>query len=1280
MSFPPRHIAFASVALATLLLAAVSSHDAADKPAASADNAVKPFPVEGLLPKAEIGALRFLEKQPESDGRGVVVAIFDTGVDPGAPGLQTTTDGQPKIIDIIDGTGSGDVDTSTIVETSDGTLEGLTGRKLTTGKSWKNPKGKFRLGLKRAYDFFPGSLVGRMKQKRRKDFDREQRRLETELRREMVEWDAAHPKPTPEERRLRADLKTRLDQLKAAGQGWQDPGPLFDCVVFHDGSSWRAVVDTDEDGDLAEEKLLTNFRDEREFGTFDDETLLHFGVNIHDEGDVLSIVVPSGAHGTHVAGIVSAHFADHPESNGAAPGTQIVSVKIGDARLGSMETGAGLIRGLSAVLRNKCDLINMSYGEATSTPNRGRLIRLFSEVVDKHGVIFVASAGNSGPALSTVGAPGGTSTSVIGVGAYISPAMMAAEYTLRKILPEMPYTWSSRGPTFDGDMGVDIFAPGGAIAPVPAWTLNRSMQMNGTSMASPNACGAVALLVSGMKAAKKQYSPYSVRRAIQNTARFIENADTFAQGPGLIQVDKAFSHLVAHADATAEQLRFDVTISSRGNARGLYLREPAETQRASETTVRVRPVFPEDSKSRSKADFEMRIALEATQQWIETGGHLVLTSGGRTFSLRVDSGELDPGVHVGEVLGYDDAHRERGPLFRVPVTVVRPVEPSETDSARDVAWSESVEFEPGDVVRRFLAVPAGATWADLVLKLEDDTGARRRFIFHTVQATPGRSFEAAEAKQYVSLDSQHRTIRSFPVEPGRMLELCLSQYWSSLGASTVACEVTFHGLVPSDREITIAPGSRTTRVNVASPLHAERLAPVAELKTWRQILRPTASVVRALSQQRDRLTNGRQVYELVLTYNFDQKSAGSVTPRFPANDDLLYDSRFGTQLLSIFDEANRRVVTDDIFPGAKRLGKGKHTVKLQLTHEDVSVLDSLKNSILCLDRPLSRAVSLSIYASEANALSGGTTFPARTLLGGETASLVIRAPSTSQWPAGAEAGDVLLGTIQYGRDDAAQEGAERRPSGFPLRCVVPRKSSATPKTKPPVLPANAFALKLEQLKRMATSNGGAKFDALVKELLVEKPNHLPVLVAQLHQLDNVKTRKEHLPEVVTAADTVLNQIDTAALERHFGTRINPEDSKATATRKRLEKQRDLLVDTLYRKGRALGYMELPDVVEKHPVADPKALDAAFEANFAALRRWVDTTETKYGLLHIRRERRHSRYGAAIKLLDRYIAASAPNYWYHKKRRDTYEKLGWKHLFESERRWLVIRFPKRQEGF
>ncbi len=64
----------------------------------------------------------------------------------------------------------------------------------------------------------------------------------------------------------------------------------------------------------------------------------------------------------------------------AAAGAQIISCKIGDSRLGGMETGVGLTRALIAVIDHKVDLINMSYGEATATPNAGRFIKLANEV------------------------------------------------------------------------------------------------------------------------------------------------------------------------------------------------------------------------------------------------------------------------------------------------------------------------------------------------------------------------------------------------------------------------------------------------------------------------------------------------------------------------------------------------------------------------------------------------------------------------------------------------------------------------------------------------------------------------------------------------------------------------------------------------------------------------------------------------------------------------------------------------------------------------------------
>lgn len=42
------------------------------------------------------------------------------------------------------------------------------------------------------------------------------------------------------------EIKTRVAQLRLIEKDLEDPGPLYDCLVFHDGERWQAVVDTSE--------------------------------------------------------------------------------------------------------------------------------------------------------------------------------------------------------------------------------------------------------------------------------------------------------------------------------------------------------------------------------------------------------------------------------------------------------------------------------------------------------------------------------------------------------------------------------------------------------------------------------------------------------------------------------------------------------------------------------------------------------------------------------------------------------------------------------------------------------------------------------------------------------------------------------------------------------------------------------------------------------------------------------------------------------------------------
>jgi tripeptidyl-peptidase-2 len=488
------------------------------------------FPLKAVLPKKEIGAERFLARYPEYDGRGITIAILDTGVDPGAPGLQVTSDGRQKIVDLIDTTGSGDVDTSTVLAAEKGFITSpFTGRQLKIPDDWENPSGQWHIGVKAAYELFPKLLQTRLnKDIKEKIWDPTHGSCLAAASQELDSWNDKYKDKnaslTYEEKLIKLELESRIELLALFDKEHNVAGPVYDCIVFHDGHTWRAVIDTSESGDLSSAKVMTSFRETGQYNTFGGKDMMNYSINVYNNGHVLSIVANSGSHGTHVASIAAGNFPDEPSLNGLAPGAQIVSVMIGDTRLDSMETGRSLVNGISAVIAHKCDIANMSFGEGAHWHNAGCVVEAMKEMTEKHGIIFVSSAGNNGPALSTVGCPGGTQTSIIGIGALITPDMMDVAYSMRERLPVNQFTWSSRGPTPDGYLGVNVSAPGGAIASVPNWTLKGSQLMNGTSMSSPNACGGIALVLSGLKASGIQYSPSSVRRGVENTASPVEGS------------------------------------------------------------------------------------------------------------------------------------------------------------------------------------------------------------------------------------------------------------------------------------------------------------------------------------------------------------------------------------------------------------------------------------------------------------------------------------------------------------------------------------------------------------------------------------------------------------------------------------------------------------------------------------------------------------------------------------------------------------------------------------
>ena len=141
--------------------------------------------------------------------------------------------------------------------------------------------------------------------------------------------------------------------------------------------------------------------------------------------------------------------------------------------------------------------------------------------------------------------------------------MMKNMYGLTHKNPAIMYNWTSRGPTLAGDFGVNISAPGGAVASIPTYTLKNSSLYNGTSMASPNACGSIALVLSGLKAQKVLWSAFHVKRAVENTAKKFESTPDYrvGHGTGVVQVQEAFDWLVAYANEAERDVGFQWVIA-----------------------------------------------------------------------------------------------------------------------------------------------------------------------------------------------------------------------------------------------------------------------------------------------------------------------------------------------------------------------------------------------------------------------------------------------------------------------------------------------------------------------------------------------------------------------------------------------------------------------------------------------------------------------------------------------------------------------------------------------
>ncbi|WP_338782825.1 S8 family serine peptidase [Streptomyces sp. DG1A-41] len=243
-------------------------------------------------------------------------------------------------------------------------------------------------------------------------------------------------------------------------------------------------------------------------------------------------------HGTHVAStIVGSGAKSGGTYKGVAPGAELMVGKVLD------DTGFGddsdIIAGMQWAVAQGAKVVNMSLGDV-DTPDVDPLEKAVNDLSASSGALFVIAAGNSGPSDTTLGSPG-SAAAALTVAAVDRHDEIAS--------------FSSRGPTVDGRLKPDIAAPGVDIIAAKAAHGTEGndeapgyVSMSGTSMATPHAAGAAAILAQEHPG----WTGERLKAALTASTRGLTGVTPYDVGVGRVDLTRAIGTTVSSEPSSVD--------------------------------------------------------------------------------------------------------------------------------------------------------------------------------------------------------------------------------------------------------------------------------------------------------------------------------------------------------------------------------------------------------------------------------------------------------------------------------------------------------------------------------------------------------------------------------------------------------------------------------------------------------------------------------------------------------------------------------------------------------